>query len=1266
MEQIVIIKPDKKTVPLQSKGSVTKITKAEQRMKLLGEDLVQISVESPYPQNYEIGDKIVVFGREYTLNVLPTAKKKGASSFAYDLNFEGVQYLLARAQYEVSLDTTGIEVDGDSLMGDLRRFMQVLIQNINRIFPGRFVLGTCPDTDAKNLTFNCENCLAVLQRLCTEFEQEFDIQQNSGIFTINIHKAGTIFPYTFEYGKGRGMYELNRQNVSTSNIVTRLKVFGADKNVGSKYRNNRLCLSGKSKSKSYIEDAEAIARYGVWENTKNFEDIYPKRTGKITAKGSLTFSFVDSSMFNLNETESDGVTTKYLIDGVAAKVHFNTGGLAGYEFDIHSYDHATKTFILKRFTDDRGNVFPSETSAAFQPKPGDEYVILDINLPQSYIDEAEKLLAEKGKEYLGQNCQPKVQYGLTIDQNFLRQFVGEGSVGNIFAVGDYIPVKDADLEIDKSIRIVGFNRDLLQEYKYTLTIAESVQKDIYSRIISELIDIDKILQINDLANPSKARRKWLSAQELLGMIFDPEGDYYSEKIKPGSIETLMLSVGAKSMQLMLQNTMIEANYNGNKNVVRVTGGVLTHYTIEDTIRNWNLSTMSNTLTGDANAFYIYAKCQKAGTGGTLIFSTTQFKVDSDPNYYHFWIGVVHSVVDNVRAISLTYGSTTINGKFIRTGQIESSDGSCVINLDGNHFKIGDSSSSLEWNKNGDKKLRLKGTLIQSPSGTESPLGVWRGTYNASTIYYPGDEVAYSVNNIVSSYRRIGTSSTQNATPTNTTYWQLIAQGSQGTSGNWVSYVFKQSETQPSKPTGTASLPSGWSDAPTATGKWWMSKATISGSTGLAGAWSTPVQVTAKDGVNGSYMEFKFRANTSPTTAPTLTATSRNPAGWNNYPASLSTGQFLWMTQAEIDADDKLVYSWSTPVRISGEKGETGAKGDKGDRGDIGLDGAAIVFRGEYSSTATYYGTAARLDIVKYNNMYYKAKRTAGAFNGIVPTNTGTWEEFGAQFDSIATNLLLAEGASIGDWSIQGGKIVSTLGTGDKITLDATGAKIKVESSRSGGDYSTNKYLGSIINIDAYNGYIEARSKSSSSRVSYMSPSGIFSNNAETNAVSAVLGVTHKAAIVGLGFGTVNKSDWQNENFLAGVYGRASNDGSAPAYGGFFQNLMAAGLFLKTRAVEETSSSVYLTENDSLVVGYSRNQQLVYLPNDAVIGRTIFVKQWWHGYMRFYPRAGQTIWDDASENAYYDFGQGQGGMFTFVVGYVAGVKKEAWLVSRWKY
>lgn len=691
MEQIIITKPNGSKVPMQNKRTATAIKSATQEMVLLGVDVVNITVESPFKQEYGIGDAISIFGRLYTMNRLPKVKKTGMHQFSYDLEFEGIQYGLARATYDLTIDTTSNQlqdVQGNSLIGDLRRFATVLIANANRVMPGKWVLGDCPETASdKELSFGeSDNCLSVLPTFCSTFEVEYEIEQlTTGVNKIHFRKSGQTFPYTFEYGKGKGIYHLERQNVSSSNIITRLKVFGSTSNITSKYRAQRLCLPGKTKGQSFIEKADSVAKYGVWEATKFFDNIFPKRTGKVTAlvSGSV-LQFKDSTMFDLNATESDGKTTKYLLPGVSAKIHFNTGNLAGYEFDVHSYDHATRTFTLVKITDERGDIFPSESSAAFQFAVGNEYKLIDVALPPEYEAEAENELANAGETYYNQNCQPKVQYGLEIHDSFLRKIVGNGTTVNIFKVGDYIPIKDPDVDVDKSVRIQGFKRDLINEYKYSLTISDTVSTNITNRVISELNDIDNIITINNLKDPTRARANWRSSREVLNMVFDPEGDYYTDKIKPNSIDTLALSVGAKSMQFGLTNTVLQPNYNGNKNSIRVQGGVLTHYTIdENTARSWVLADNTTTFNNDSQAYYIYAKCQRSGEAGSIIFSTEQIQTEQDANYYHFWIGVVNSVDSELKArsVALSYGFTMINGRFIKTGRIESADGTTYFDLD---------------------------------------------------------------------------------------------------------------------------------------------------------------------------------------------------------------------------------------------------------------------------------------------------------------------------------------------------------------------------------------------------------------------------------------------------------------------------------------------------------------------------------------------------------------------------------------------------------
>lgn len=764
---LIIKKADGSLVPIQNRRTATRVTSGKQNWALNAEDTLNITVESPFPQKYDIGDVITVFGRDYKLNRLPKVKRTGMHEFSYDLEFEGVQYDLLRVTYDLTIDTTNNQlqdVQGDSLTGDLRRFMDVLIANANRVFPGKWVLGACPETIGdKTLNFGeSDNCLAVLQNLCNDnnFGVEFEIETTDGIHTINMkERVGQTLPYTFMYGKGGGLYALNRDNVSSSNIITRLKVYGSTENITMKYRADRLCLPGKTKAQSYIEKPEAVAKYGIFEARKNFDNIKPTYTGVVHAVvAGNVLQFVDTSFpFDINEKEPDGETTKYLISGVDAKIHFNTGNLAGYDFTIKSYDHANHLFTLNKLTDDRGDVFPSETSLAFQFKVGDEYKITDIAYSADIEQAAETKLEEEATKYYEQNSQPKVQYGLTVTKQWLQSLVDatDDVIVNVFAPGDYLHIVDNEIDVDKSVRIKSFTRNILDPYDYSLTISDITSNaQLINRVISDLIDIDKVLDINDLKDPARARANWRSSREVLDMVFDPEGDYYTDKIKPNSIDTLALSVGAKSMQFGLTNTVFQPNYNGNKNVVKWQGGVLTHYTInEETAVSWVLADGQLTLDKDSEAFYIYAKCEKGGQAGTIVFTKEQHKVNEDTNYYYFWIGVLNSVDVELKArsIALTYGFTMVNGRFIKTGRIESADGTTYFDLD--NSEIG---GRIVFSSNGQEKTleelgkesleskdfinnTLPGILSEIQSQLDGQIEQWFDTYNPTLDNAPANQ-----------------------------------------------------------------------------------------------------------------------------------------------------------------------------------------------------------------------------------------------------------------------------------------------------------------------------------------------------------------------------------------------------------------------------------------------------------------------------------------------------------------------------------------------
>ena len=523
-------------------------------------------------------------------------------------------------------------------------------------------------------------------------------------------------------------------------------------------------------------------------------------------------------------------------------------------------------------------------------------------------------------------------------------------------------------------------------------------------------------------------------------------------------------------------------------------------------------------------------------------------------------------------------------------------------------------------------------------------------------------------------------------PTDSMTWSKYSWSKwKGDDGFGYEYIYKRTTTSsaPSTPTTTSQsddyVPSGWTDDPSGVNgtykyEWLCYRKKVDGKWGsfigsaannaVAALWAKfgTDGADGSDGADAPYYEIRYAKNGSTTTAPSLTKTALNPSGWSTTQPSVSTGYYLWMTIAKKSADGStLIEQWSTPIRITPYDGTDGKDGKS--------YAPVMVYRGVYSASKTYYGNANRLDCVKSGDTYYIARIDAGTFSNVAPPNTNKWNSFGASFESVATNLLLAENANIGDWFMSGGKIVSTLSSGDIIELDAKNNRIYIKSASSGGDYAVETGLGSQIELNAATGIIEARSNGSTSAVSYMSPSGIFANRAGTRCVAASSGLDQRAAICGLGYGNLNKEEWETgeSTLLAAVYGYASNSGTAPAFGGYFFNLKANGLTLGIKKIfGKSTTTTNLTDAQTLVVGLSSVKQNVYLPASDKQGQTIILKQLWTGYMRVYPRSGYKLFDDSTENEYYDVGQGQCLIAHFVKFSINGENVSVWTLSRFKY
>jgi len=643
------------------RGGVTvvnlKVESGSLSQKLNGEDVISISSISPSVLDIQIGDSINYGSKKYTINTLPSITKNASNNYIYAIQFESLLYDLGKIMF-----MSGGQ--GDFVMtGNLSFFINLIRDNMNRTGSG-WTSGTVKsNTLTKTLTFSNENCLQVLQKLCSEYSTDFKISESKVISCDNF--VVSVTPATFQYGRGKGLYQLIRQTSDSKNIFTRLYPVGSTRNISSNYRNysKRLKLST-----DYIE--QNATTYGVIEKSQTFEDIYPRFTGTVSTT-SDPYTFRCSAMdFDINS---------YLMPGVTAKVHFNSGLLQGNEFDIVSYNYSTKEFVIKANQQEK-SVSSSGSITAYslpnstvKPTGGDAFVLLDIIMPQTYIDNAETELLTKATEYLSQNSSPRVSYKLVIDPKYVKQN------GLSFAAGDYLRTVDSALSIDKTIRIIGLTKDILTS-AYTTELSDQLVESKVSRLYADVETIKNLLVINKLIDPARGLRNWQNAVELRGMVFDTDGYFDTGNIRPNSIETSMLSVGVKSQQLTL-NCVIEPNYTGNQAICILGAGSLVHFSLESTPKTFAVSENTYTALSASQAYYIYARCTKIGTSGILVLDTVKRTWDSDPDYYYFIIGVLHSAADGVRGISLTYGQTTVNGRFIKTGRIQSADGATYFDLD---------------------------------------------------------------------------------------------------------------------------------------------------------------------------------------------------------------------------------------------------------------------------------------------------------------------------------------------------------------------------------------------------------------------------------------------------------------------------------------------------------------------------------------------------------------------------------------------------------
>lgn len=852
-------------------------------------------------------------GERYTLWYPSDFKKEGTRVFDYTVTFGGNEEILKKYKYKLLSDKPyKLKFVMTATPG---MFVGLLVDNLN-LYDSGWTVGTVIEAPEKLLSFNHESCWSVLGRLTQEFDTELEIVGK----TVHLRKVEYFkdAPVVLSYGKGNGFLPgVGRANQGDNLPVEILYVQGGERNIDYSAYGSQTLLLPKSQELEYQGRRYKTDKDGMYvtradkplsshnEDSYDASDIYPSRVGTVsetdtepgkdTDGNDVTFyDFYDSSIpDNLNFED-------YLIAGQTMTVIFQTGRLAGREFDV-KYVHDGRKFEIVSSEQD-GMTLPN---ASLYPEVGDKYAVFNISLPAAYVcDNATKTGAgwdmfREAVRYLYEREERQFTFsgeldGIWAKKNWL-------AIGAKLVPGGYVDFSDPQFQPDGIlIRITGVRDYINRPHSPELELSNTPVGGFLSDELGKLESEEVANETRHKQAVSFTLRRWRDAVEMQGMLEKAFKDYGKGQAMSW-LRTMSVLVGHESLQFRFANRIPTADgqtvtevdhaftYDGQRRTLTTPSGILQHMTLGiDSLapshkvteyKYWNMAAYTSPYLGDdTEAMYLYARCAKSGSAGTFLLSKEPRDLD-DGSYYNLLCGALSAEVDGQRSFSTLYGFSEIGPGWMRLNKIINMDGTQYWDMLSKAFRIGDDNAFLSYDQR--DGLVLKGSVYQSPSGEIDYPEVDRGAYSDKPVYYPGDKVSYDGN-----VYKCTSQTTPGINPTNTRFWkELVVKGEDG-----------------------------------------------------------------KPGANGS------------------------------------------------DGRDG----------IDGADGKDGTQGPRGDRGP------RCTYRGDYDSSTTYNGSSLITDVVSIKNSdgtrtYYVAKvdDNEPAFKGKPPTNTAYWDTFGANFSSVATDLLMA-------------------------------------------------------------------------------------------------------------------------------------------------------------------------------------------------------------------------------------------------------------------
>lgn len=626
--------------------------------EIMGDHTLSLDFLTLNPIELEVGDEVEFEGTTYAIRHKEKITKRQTSrGWEYNVLFYAPMYRLQDVPFFL-LGSPEFLKNGDYYTGTSTEWLSLIIKNMNREDSG-WSAGSVIESEWITLSFKDKQCSDVLDDLCSQLDTEYSVSGKViSIGRVEYASNGL----KLGQGQGMGFTELSLESSDQERPTTVIYPYGGDRNLPEGYGSDYLLMPGKAVSLEMN-----VEKYGRCARKVQFEGVYPKGDFTVT-------SVIDE--FTFTATGIDFDISGCLIQDQEVTVSFQSGALAGYDLAIaeDGWDNTTKQIKVIQNEEENALKVPGDIHIAV----GDRFTLFNLRMPQSYVTKAEQELKAKAEAWLSKKSEKLVKLRGKCDDTLFRQNKIHVACGQMVMIVDERLGLEREIRCTKTRRYIENNE---RPYRYELTLSDYLDTNGFKDFVKEVENTNEEIkkELKPLAGWTK--RAWRDVMETFDMMFDPEGEYFTEKIKPLAIQTAQLIVGTNSGQMDFIGVTFQPNKNGNPNLFGNTSGRLDHFTIDQTgVRSWSISAGEYTLDG-SSAYYVYAKCSRTGDTGSILCSTSQIKLEDDADYYHFWVGVLNSPNDGSRSWAPMYGFTEITGQYITTGVIKSKTGKFVIDLD---------------------------------------------------------------------------------------------------------------------------------------------------------------------------------------------------------------------------------------------------------------------------------------------------------------------------------------------------------------------------------------------------------------------------------------------------------------------------------------------------------------------------------------------------------------------------------------------------------